>query len=126
MAALRVHQSLGEGAFGVVYRAHDPQLRRHVALKLAKPGSLTSPQHVERFLREARAAAQLRHPHIVPVHDAGADGASYYIAAAFIEGQSLDSALRTERFTFRQTAQVVRALAERWRMRIRWASCIET
>src|SRR5262249_37219397 len=61
---------LGEGAFGIVHRAHDPQLDREVALKVAKAGALGTARHVERFLREARAAAGLRHPNIVPLFEA--------------------------------------------------------
>ena len=57
------------------------------------PSSCSTEQRVERFLREARAAANLRHPHIVPVFDSGQDGGHYYIASAFIPGQSLAGAL---------------------------------
>jgi tetratricopeptide (TPR) repeat protein/tRNA A-37 threonylcarbamoyl transferase component Bud32 len=103
---------LGEGAFGVVYQAHDPQLDRPVALKVAKVSTLSTGTRVERFLREAKAAAQLRHPHIVPVFDAGQDGDLYYIAAALITGGTLGAAMKVERFDFRRTAQIVRALAE--------------
>ena len=87
---------LGSGAFGTVYRAYDPQLDREVALKLLKPEALSSPQAVERFQREARAAAKMLHPNIVPVHDTGRHGNSYYIASAFIDGRTL-AALIPER-----------------------------
>ncbi len=90
-----VRELLGEGVFGRVYRAYDEQLEREVAIKVAKDATLSVPQHVERFLREARAAAQLRHPHIVPLFDAGKDGANYYIASAFIAGKTLSAALKT-------------------------------
>ena len=84
-----MRNKLGAGAFGTVYRAYDPQLDREVALKVPNPGMLDSPRRVERFLREAKSAAQLRHPHIVPVFDTGKDGDSYYIASAFIDGKQL-------------------------------------
>ena len=80
---------LGQGGFGAVYLAHDPQLDRDVALKVPRPGTLNSREHVERFLREARAAAQLRHPNIVPVYDAGKIDDTYYIAVAYVDGQPL-------------------------------------
>src|SRR4051812_7208418 len=67
----QLQEKLGSGAFGTVYRAYDPQLDREVALKLLHPEALASPQAVERFRREARAAARMQHPHIVPVYDAG-------------------------------------------------------
>src|SRR5262249_32981661 len=62
---------LGEGMFGRVYRAHDPVLKREVALKVLKPEQVSTPRRVERFQREARAAANLQHPHIVAVFDSG-------------------------------------------------------
>ncbi len=107
-----VRAELGEGAFGTVYRAFDPQLQREVALKVPHPFLLDRPRVVERFLREARAAAGLRHPHIVPVFDAGSVGGQRYIASAFIAGQSLAEALESKPASHRQAAQIVQALAE--------------
>jgi serine/threonine protein kinase len=103
---------LGAGAFGKVYRAYDPQLDRDVAHKLRLPGTLDDPRAAEPFLREAKAAARLRHPHIVPVYDAGRDGSHYYIASAFIEGRTLAGAISERVLDVRRAAQVVRDLAE--------------
>ena len=107
-----IRDGCGAGAFGTVYRAYDPVLDREVALKVPQAGTLDSPGAVERFLREAKAAAQLRHPHIVPVYDAGQDGTFHYIASAFIEGRTLAEAIEDGGLDFRQAAQVVRELAE--------------
>ena len=110
----QVRQCLGWGTFGTVYRAYDPQLDREVALKVPKPEVLDRPGRVERFLREGRAAARLRHPHIIPVFEAGQDGKNYYIASAFIEGNSLAGAIVAEEkgLDIRRAVRIVWALAE--------------
>jgi WD40 repeat protein len=107
-----VRKRLGAGAFGTVYRAYDPQLDRDVALKVPNAGVMTDARRVERFLREAKAAANLRHPHIVPVFDAGRHGDSYYIASAFIAGKPLADTIPEAGDDFRRAARVVRELAE--------------
>jgi serine/threonine protein kinase len=66
----QVYEKLGEGGMGVVYRAHDSALQRDVALKTIKSGALDGPE-VERFFREASAAARLQHPHIVTIYSVG-------------------------------------------------------
>src|SRR5437899_1259925 len=58
-------EALGSGAFGTVYKARDPQLDRLVAVKIPRAGNVGSGEHRERFLREARSVARLRHPHII-------------------------------------------------------------
>src|SRR5204862_327074 len=69
-----IRRLLGEGAFGAVYEAHDPQLDRAVALKIAKLGRGDASQRIKRFLREAKLAANLRHPNIVPLYEYDQDG----------------------------------------------------
>src|SRR5689334_1674315 len=91
--------------------AYDPVLDREVALKVPHPGSLQSPKTVGRFLREAKASAQLRHPHIVPVFDAGIDGDTPYIASAFIKGRPLSEVVEEGPIELRRAAQLVHDLA---------------
>jgi predicted Ser/Thr protein kinase len=107
-----VKGKLGAGAFGTVYRAYDPHLDREVALKVPHPAVLESPKKVERFLREAKAAARLRHPHIVPVFDAGTDGGRPYIATAFINGRPLSEAIEEGGMEYDRAARIARELAE--------------
>jgi serine/threonine-protein kinase len=78
---------------GIVYEAHDQTLRRPVALKVPAPAIQISAPARERFLREARIAAGLRHPNIVTVYDAGETIGGLYIAMELIEGVNLDTYL---------------------------------
>jgi serine/threonine protein kinase len=82
---------LGRGAMGAVYLAYDPQLERHVALKTPFLGD--DANTVNRFFREARAAAQLRSPYICTVYDVGQIAGIHYISMAFIDGQPLDQVI---------------------------------
>ena len=107
-----VAEDLGAGAFGTVYRARDTQLDREVALKIPKMGVLGSERDAQRFLREARAAGNLRHPNIVPIYDAGRIGESYFIASGFIEGQTLSERIAGDApLTHRESAALIQKLA---------------
>jgi len=108
----RIERIVGEGAFGTVYLAHDPQLDRHVALKVPNANALNTPGLVERFLREARAAARLRHAHIVTVYDAGSEEGLYYIASAFIAGSTLAHMLTDGPIPPRRAAEWTADLAD--------------
>jgi WD40 repeat protein len=103
---------IGSGAYGTVYRAYDPRLDREVALKVPHGGLLESQIALERFVREAKAAAHLRHPNIVPIFENGADGDRQYIASAFIEGRTLSDAVERGGMDCRQAARIVLELAE--------------
>jgi serine/threonine protein kinase len=107
-----VKQRLGSGAFGTVYRATDPVLGREVALKVPQPGLLQSPSAAERFLREARAVAQLRHPNIVTLFETGIDRGEHYIATEFIDGTTLADAVADGGIDPRRAAEITAALAE--------------
>jgi Protein kinase domain len=104
---------LGEGAMGTVYLAEDTQLGRQVALKTPSFKDDSSQDSLERFYREARTAATLRHPNICPVHDVGEIGNTHYISMAYIEGGPLSDLIKPERKqTERQIVRVVRKLAQ--------------
>ena len=86
----RIDKVLGEGGMGLVYRAFDCRLERHVAVKVLRADRRPSPEQRERFYREARAASALNHPNIVTVHDIDSDGGVDFIVMEFIEGETLD------------------------------------
>jgi serine/threonine-protein kinase len=84
-----VVEELGHGGMGVVYRARDMALGRTVALKMIRSGALAHPQEIQRFYREAQAAAQLNHRHLVPVYQVGQHGELHYFSMAFVSGGTL-------------------------------------
>ena len=110
----QIVRRLGEGGFGVVFLATDPQLNRSVALKVPGPGVLMNAELLSRFLREGEAAAELDHPHIVPVYEAGRVGAVHYIASAYVEGMPLSHwlASRADRPGNQSSARLVAVLAD--------------
>ena len=87
---------VARGGMAQVYRAHDQLLDRTVALKILFPELSVDPTFVERFRREAQAAAKLSHPNIVPVFDWGEDGGTYFIVMEFIEGHPLSNEIREQ------------------------------
>ncbi len=105
-----VREPLGEGGYGRVFRAFDPHLERDVALKVLKPNRLNN-KALERFLREARAAARLDHPHIVGLHDAGCDEGRCWIAYQLVSGQTLSVIRDRDRPTIEYSVRIIRDLA---------------
>ena len=103
---------IGYGAFGTVYRAHDTELDRTVALKVLREGNLASDDEKARFFRESRSAAQLHHRAIVPVHEVGEYEGCPFIISDLAEGVTLAEWIVTRRPTFDQTARLVAELAD--------------
>ncbi len=87
-------REIGRGGMALVWLARDTQLDRSVALKVLRPGLALEERHASRFRREGLAVARLRHPHVVPIHGAGEAHGYAYLAMEFVEGPSLDTALR--------------------------------
>lgn len=90
----RLIRKLGAGGMGVVFLAEHEPLRRLVALKLLTDRAAASSAGAERFRREARAVARLRHPNLVTVHDAGEAAGTLYLAMELVPGRGLDEVLR--------------------------------
>src|SRR5262245_12259128 len=105
-------EQVGAGSFGIVWKARDIELDRLVAIKFPHSGRVVTPRDQERFLREGRSAAQLRHPGIVSVHEVGHDEAVPYLVAEFITGVTLADFLTGRRLSFRETAELVAQVAE--------------
>ncbi|MEZ6081734.1 MAG: protein kinase [Pirellulaceae bacterium] len=104
-------RKLGRGGFGEVWEATDTHLGRQVAIKLPLfPAS--EKKKIARFLTEGRAAAQLRHPNIVGVFDAGEDDGQHYLAIELVSGKSLYEFAQNKRLTQSDAAQVVAKLAK--------------
>jgi WD40 repeat protein/tRNA A-37 threonylcarbamoyl transferase component Bud32 len=107
-----VIEVVGQGAYGTVYKAHDTQLGRTVAVKVPRARELAGPQEMDRFLREARSVAQLRHPAIVPIHEVGqADGVPYLVSD-FVCGVTLADLLSARRLSFREAAELIASVAD--------------
>ena len=107
--ALRV-AGLSGGAFGSVWKARDTELDRTVAVKIPRADRMTG-DDAEMFLREARAAAQVRHPNIVSVHEVGREDGHIYIASDFIEGASLDEWIEANPPTVRESVELCAKIA---------------
>jgi WD40 repeat protein/serine/threonine protein kinase len=104
-------REVGFGQFGAVWKAKDTQLARTVAVKIPRRGAIQG-REAEMFLRDARAAAQLRHPNIVPVHEVGKEGDTLYIVSDFVEGTNLKSWLSAKRLAFRESATLMVKVAD--------------
>lgn len=101
-----IQNFLAEGGMGVVYTAFDPELGRHVAIKLVKTRGSSEGLLRERLLREAQALAQLSHPNVISVHDVGIHDDRVFIAMELVEGVSLRHWLEQPR-TWRETLRVL-------------------
>ncbi len=96
LGGYRVLKVLGAGGMGVVFLADDIGLERLVALKAMKPALAVSESARQRFLREARATAKIKHDHIVVIHQVGEARGAPFLAMEFLEGESLDDRLKRE------------------------------
>ncbi len=103
-------EAVGRGAFGTVYKAFDQQLQRTVAVKIPRSGVLETDEEEDRFVREARNVAQLRHPGIVAIHSVGRSDAFPYLVSEFVEGVTLSEYLTAKRFSIKESARLIREI----------------
>src|SRR6516225_2643773 len=90
----QILEKLGEGGMGAVYKAHDTQLDRDVAVKVLPGHHLNNADAIARFQREARALAKLSHPNIIQAYDSGEDKGRHFLVMEYVEGASLAAILR--------------------------------
>lgn len=88
--AYEIKKEIGRGGMGIVYKAVQISLGREVAIKILPPQLSLETEFVQRFYREARSAANLKHPNIVTIHDVGEENGTYYFAMEYLEGGSLE------------------------------------
>ena len=106
-----VDSQLGAGGMGEVYRAHDPRLRRDVAIKVISEAMSADPVAVDRFIREALAVSALNHPNIVTIYETGETAGARYIAMELVRGRTLRELVR-ERMPWARAADIGRQAAE--------------
>src|SRR5687768_14671317 len=92
----RIDKELGRGGMAVVYKAVEMALERTVAIKVVPPDSANVGQAAERFKREAKLAASLDHPNIIPVYRVGQAGPLHFMAMKFVEGRAVDSIIEQQ------------------------------
>lgn len=109
---LEILELVGQGGMGAVYKARQRGLDRVVALKILAPAAAEDEQFAERFHREARALARLKHPHIVGVYDSGRSGPYFYLTMEFVDGVNLRQAMRAGNVSAAQALEMVAQICE--------------
>ncbi len=105
-------EEVSRGAMGVVYKARHRTLGRVVALKVMIAGEHASPEQVARFEKEARAAARLRHPNIVPIYEIGVEDGKHFFTMDFIEGTPLDVLIARRELTPRRALEIAAEVSD--------------
>jgi non-specific serine/threonine protein kinase len=108
----RLIEKIGEGGMGVVWRAEDTRLHRHVALKFVPETDSGQAGTVDRHLREARAASALNHPNICAIHDIGESEGRRFIVMELLEGRGLDTMIGHESLDLDTAAELTRQIAD--------------
>lgn len=111
LGAYEITRPIGAGGMGEVYQAYDARLGRTVAIKVLPP-HLATPERLDRFEREARAASTLNHPNILTIHDVGRDGDTAWFAMEFVDGPTLRDLLNAGPVPLRRALDLARQVAE--------------
>src|SRR5437870_1628288 len=108
----KIVEKIGEGGMGQVFKAWDERLNRHVAIKVLPTDKGQDPSRRERFLREARAASALNHPHIVTIYDILSEGDDYYLVMEFISGQTIGAMMSRGPMPIQQALEISGQIAD--------------
>lgn len=115
LGAYRIDEAIGRGGMGMVYRATDVRLGRTVAIKVLPPSTEAAPrsaEQVQRFLKEAKAASALSHPHIVTLHDIGREGDVDFIVMEYVAGRTLAEMIATGPLAVPRAVGIARQIAD--------------
>jgi serine/threonine protein kinase len=107
----QLHEQIGTGGFGTVYRAIQPGIGREVAVKIVRPEYANHPEFIRRFEAEAQLVARLEHPHIVPLYDYWRERSSAYLIMRYIRGGSLQAALRRGSWSLDRCTRLLEQIA---------------
>ena len=107
-----IHEQIGAGGMGEVYRATDTRLDRIVAIKVLPEHLASDPQRRERFEREAKAVSSLNHPHICTLHDVGEQDGTHYLVMELVEGDTLAARLEKGRLPLDQALEYAIQIAD--------------
>ena len=103
---------LGKGGMGIVYRARQKSLDRHVALKVLPPVVATDKSYTKRFENEARASADLHHPNITAIYEFGREGDLYFIAMEYVKGKTFEYIIQDEKIPLKEKLRVLIQVAQ--------------
>ena len=113
LGRFELQSELGDGSFGYVFRAYDPRLDRIVAVKIQRAGILAGEEDVQRFLREARSAAQLQHPGIVSLYESGrTEDDVCFLVNEYVDGETLETKMHNDGYEIRAAAELILQLAQ--------------
>jgi tetratricopeptide (TPR) repeat protein/tRNA A-37 threonylcarbamoyl transferase component Bud32 len=110
-AGYEIFSEIGRGGMGVVYKARDPHLKRTVALKVLLGAEHASKEEVARFYREAKSAARLHHPNIVPIHELRKHKGRHYYTMDYVDGQPLDELIADGELEPRERMEILEKVA---------------
>ncbi len=112
LSRYRLIEKIGQGGMGIVYKALDTSLDRHVAIKILPAELTTDPERRQRFLNEARLAAAVTHPNISTIHEVAESDGAIFIAMELVEGRSLRAVIDDRAMTADQALRIALEIAE--------------